>query len=169
MNKLKINLVALFSIFFLISCSYEPIFSQRNYNIELESFTLSGEKDINKVIEDQLSLFKKVEDEDVNEIRTKSESEVKTYTIDIISKLSKTIFSKNSKGDPQKFEKTLNVIYKVLYNGEIVLSNEAEEKYVYNNESDKFKLEQTEMNIKENLAINITNIIISSIINIDDN
>ena len=169
MNKLKINLVALFSIFFLISCSYEPIFSQKNYNIELESFTLSGEKDINKVIEDQLSLFKKVEDEDVNEIRTKSESEVKTYTIDIISKLSKTIFSKNSKGDPQKFEKTLNVIYKVLYNGEIVLSNEAEEKYVYNNESDKFKLEQTEMNIKENLAINITNIIISSIINIDDN
>ena len=49
------------------------------------------------------------------------------------------------------------------------MSNEAEEKYVYNNESDKFKLEQTEMNIKENLAINITNIIISSIINIDDN
>ena len=169
MNKLKINLVALFSIFFLISCSYEPIFSQKNYNIELENFTLSGEKDINKVIEDQLSLFKKAEDEDINEIRTNSENEVKTYTIDIISKLSKTIFSKNSKGDPQKFEKTLNVIYKVLYNGEIVLSNEAEEKYVYNNESDKFKLEQTEMNIKENLAINITNIIISSIINIDDN
>ena len=169
MNKLKINLVALFSIFFLISCSYEPIFSQKNYNIELESFTLSGEKNINKVIENQLSLFKKADNDDVNEVRSKSESEVKAYTIDIISKLSKTIFSKNSKGDPQKFEKTLNVIYKVLYNGEIVLSNEAEEKYVYNNETDKFKLEQTEMTIKENLAQNITSIIISSIINIDDN
>ena len=51
----------------------------------------------------------------------------------------------------------------------MILNKEAEEKYVYNNETDKFNLEQTEMTIKENLAQNITSIIISSIINIDDN
>ena len=169
MNRLKINIIILFSIFFITSCSYEPIFSQKNYNIKLEKYTLSGDKDVNKIIEDQLSLFKRAENVDENKTRPKSENDAKKYSINITSKLEKIVFSKDSKGDPQKFEKTLNVTYKVFHNVEMVLNKEIESKYVYNNETDKFKLEQTEMIIIENLAQNITSSIISSIINIDDN
>ena len=168
MNRLQINIIILFSIFFITSCSYEPIFSQKNYNIKLEKYTLSGDKDVNKIIEDQLSLFKRAENGD-KKTRLKSENDEKKYSVDITSKLEKNVFSKDSKGDPQKFEKTLNVTYKVFYNVEMVLKKEIESKYVYNNESDKFKLEQTEIIIIENLAQNITSSIISSIINIDDN
>ena len=168
MNRLQINIIILFSIFFITSCSYEPIFSQKNYNIKLEKYTLSGDKDVNKIIEDQLSLFKRAENGD-QKTKLKSENDGKKYSVNITSKLEKNVFSKDSKGDPQKFEKTLNVTYKVFYNVEMVLKKEIESKYVYNNESDKFKLEQTEIIIIENLAQNITSSIISSIINIDDN
>ena len=51
----------------------------------------------------------------------------------------------------------------------MILSKELKDKYVYNNNVDKFELEQSEKIIVENLSQNITNSIISSIINIDDN
>ena len=168
MNRLQINIIILFSIFFITSCSYEPIFSQKNYNIKLEKYTLSGDKDVNKIIEDQLSLFKRAENGD-KKTRLKSENDEKKYSVDITSKLEKNVFSKDSKGDPQKFEKTLNVTYKVFYNVEMVLKKEIESKYVYNNESDKFKLEQSEKIIIENLSEKISETIISSIINLNDN
>ena len=49
------------------------------------------------------------------------------------------------------------------------LDKKIEKSNVYNNVSDQFKLEQTEDLILENLSENIGDIIISSIINLDDN
>ena len=43
------------------------------------------------------------------------------------------------------------------------------QKNIYNNESDKFKLEQSEKIIIENLSEKISDNIISSIINLNDN
>mgnify|MGYP003311910323 CR=1 FL=1 len=61
------------------------------------------------------------------------------------------------------------VEYKVKKNEAIVINKKIEKKNIYNNDSDKFKLEQTEDIIVENLSSNIGDIIISSIINLDDN
>ena len=51
----------------------------------------------------------------------------------------------------------------------ILLNNKIEEKNVYNNDSDPFKLEQTEDIILQNLSERIGDAIVSSIINLDDN
>ena len=82
--------------------------------------------------------------------------------------MNEVIISKDTKGDPQKFEKIVKIILKVFHNNKIVLDKELENRYVYNNDSDKFKLEQSERIIIENLSQNITSEIVSSIINIDD-
>ena len=49
------------------------------------------------------------------------------------------------------------------------IKKEIEKNNIYNNDSDKFKLEQTKKLLLENLSENISDIIISSIINLDDN
>ena len=169
MNKLQIKLIFLFLVFLITSCSYDPIFSQKNYNIKIEDLTLSGEKEINKIIENQLSVFRSVENNDDDKSKPKALDTAKIYSIKLFSELNKVIVSKDSKGDPQKFEKVLVVNYEVFSDNDIVINREIEEKYAYNNDNDKFKLEETENIIIENLAQNITSSIISSIINIDDN
>ena len=50
-----------------------------------------------------------------------------------------------------------------------MLISEIEKKNIYNNDSDQFKLEQTEDIILKNLSESIGDTIISSIINLDDN
>ena len=49
------------------------------------------------------------------------------------------------------------------------LKETIKQKNIYNNESDKFKLEQSEKIIIENLSEKISDNIISSIINLNDN
>ena len=61
------------------------------------------------------------------------------------------------------------VNYKIKDNDNLLLRNKIIKKNVYNNESDKFKLEQTEDIILENLVENASDSIIASIISIDDN
>ena len=114
MNKLQIKLIFLFSIFFIISCSYEPIFSKKNYNIRLDKISFSGAETVNTIIERQLNLFKIVDNNNQKTSQIKINNESKTYSINIFSELDKVIISKDTKGDPQTFEKTVNIILKVF-------------------------------------------------------
>ena len=42
------------------SCAYSPIFSEKNYNFEIDEIKFNGEREVNKVIRINLSLFKRV-------------------------------------------------------------------------------------------------------------
>ena len=158
MNKL-LNKIVLFSFtFFLISCAYEPVFKEGIYNFEIEEITMTGEKNINRIIENKLSLIKKTND-----------NEKRRYNILVESEKEKLIISNDSKGDPLKFEMVLSVNFKVINDSNIVLDKDIIKKNIYNNESDKFELEQNEDIILENLSNKVSNEIISSIINLNDN
>ena len=61
------------------------------------------------------------------------------------------------------------VEYKVSKEGNLIFSNKIEKNNVYNNDSDKFELEQTEDIILEKLTGSISDSLISSIINLNDN
>ena len=87
----------------------------------------------------------------------------------IQSKKSREIVSKDSKGDPLKFKLIIFVEYEVSKNGNLLLNNKIEKNNVYNNETDKFELEQTEDIILEKLTESISDSLVSSIINLDDN
>ena len=158
MNNILKKILFIFFIFAANSCSYKPIFLDKNYDFEINEVFFNGEKDINRIIDSKLKFIKKSED------RKK-----KSYTIELTSTKKREIVSNDSKGDPLKFEMNILVEYKIMNNEKILLKNEVEKNNIYNNDSDQFKLEQTEEIIIENLTGSISDIIISSIINLDDN
>ena len=158
MNKTLAKFVLVFMILGLTSCSYSPIFSEKNYNFEINEIVLTGEKDINKILREKF-----------NRIKNSQNSEKKEYKLLINSKKERNIVSKNSKGDPLKFELIINVQYEIIFNENLILKKTIEKNNIYNNDSDLFKLEQSEKIIIDNISGNISDNIISSIINLDDN
>tara|TARA_B100001057_G_scaffold337440_1_gene338232 strand:+ start:94 stop:570 length:477 start_codon:yes stop_codon:yes gene_type:complete len=158
MNKILVKTIILFLLFGITSCSYKPIFLEKNYDFQITEIFLIGDKDINRTIQNKLKFIKN------NDSKNK-----KSYTININSTKNREIVSKDSKGDPVKFELIILVEYKIINENNILLDNKIERKNIYNNDSDQFKLEQTEDIILQNLSESIGDNIISSIINLDDN
>ena len=158
MNKTLAKFVLVFMILGLTSCSYSPIFSEKNYNFEINEIVLTGEKDINKILREKFNRF-----------QNNQNLEKKEYKLLINSKKERSIVSKNSKGDPLKFELIIKVEYEIIFNENLILKKTIEKNNIYNNDSDLFKLEQSEKIIIDNISGNISDNIISSIINLDDN
>ena len=158
MNKTLAKFVLVFIILGLTSCSYSPIFSEKNYNFDINEIVLKGEKDINKILREKF-----------NRIKDNQNLEKKEYKLLINSKKERNIISKNSKGDPLKFELIITVLYEIIFNENLILKKTVEKNNIYNNDSDLFKLEQSEKIIIDNISGNISDNIISSIINLDDN
>ena len=160
MNKLIIKIIFLIYISLSLSCSYEPLYSGKTYNFGIEeiNFKEKSEKDANTIIKNKFKLIKEVNDKNFRK-----------YTLLIKTSKIKKIVSKDSKGDPVKFELVLIADFEVIENEKILLSKNIERKNIYDNKSDKFKLEQTEKIIIENLASSISDMILSSIIILNDN
>ena len=160
MNRLIIKIIFLIYISFSLSCSYEPLYSGKTYNFGIEeiNFEEKGEKIANKIIKNKFKLIQEVNDKNFRK-----------YTLLIKTSKIKKIVSKDSKGDPVKFELILIADFEVIENEKILLNKKVERKNIYDNKSDKFKLEQTEKIIIENLARSIGDMILSSIIILNDN
>ena len=158
MNNFLLKILSVFLIITLSACSYKPIFSENNYNFEINEIIFSGERYINRIIKNKFDLIKK-----------ENEQNRKKYDLLINTNKKKLIVSKDSKGDPLKFDLIVTTYFeinneeKLLFNKEIIKNN------IYNNDVDKFKLEQNEKIILENLSEKISETIISSIINLNDN
>ena len=93
MNKILLNTLVIFLIIGLSGCSYKPIFVEKNYGFEIEKINFEGERNVNRIIESKLKF-----------IKSSGNKEKKKYTIEIVSSKNKKIVSKDSKGDPLKFE-----------------------------------------------------------------
>ena len=160
MNKLTIKIIFLIYISLSLSCSYEPLYSGKTYNFGIEeiNFKEKSEKDANTIIKNKFKLIQEVNDKNFRK-----------YTLLIKTSKIKKIVSKDSKGDPVKFELVLIADFDVIENEKILLNKKIERKNIYDNKSDKFKLEQTEKIIIENLANSISDMILSSIIILNDN
>ena len=158
MNNFFFKYLAVFFILTLSACSYKPIFIESNYNFEIDEIIFSGEKYINRIIKNKLDLIKK-----------EKEQGKKIYNLLIKTDKEKLIVSKDSKGDPLKFDLIITAYYEINYEKKLLFKKEVIKNYVYNNDVDKFELEQNEKIILENLSEKISETIISSIINLDDN
>ena len=158
MNNFFLRYLAVFFILILSACSYKPIFSESNYNFEISEIIFSGERYINRIIKNKLDL-----------IKNEKEQGKKKYNLLIQTNKKKLIVSKDSKGDPLKFDIIITTYYEISSEKELLFKKELTKNNVYNNDVDKFKLEQNEKIILENLSEKISETIISSIINLDDN
>ena len=158
MNNFFLKFITVFFILSLSACSYKPIFSESNYNFEINEIIFGGEKYINRIIKNKLDL-----------IKNEKEQNKKKYDLLIQTNKEKLIVSKDSKGDPLKFDLKVTTYYEINYKKRLLFKKEVIKNNVYNNDVDKFKLEQNEKIILENISEKISENIISSIINLDDN
>ena len=160
MSRLLIKFIFVICASILLSCSYTPIFSEKNYNfgIEVISFAEKGEKNVNRIIKNRFDLIQQVNDK-----------KLRKYSIFVETSKTRKVVSKDSKGDPVKFELIISANYRISENEEEILERSVERKNIYDNNSDKFKLEQNEKIIIENLSRNISEIILTSIVTLDDN
>ena len=160
MSRLLIKFIFVICTSILLSCSYTPIFSEKNYNfgIEVISFAKKGEKNVNRIIKNRFDLIQQVNDK-----------KLRKYSIFVETSKTRKVVSKDSKGDPVKFELIVSANYRISENEEEILVRSVERKNIYDNNSDKFKLEQNEKIIIENLSKNISEIILTSIVTLDDN
>ena len=158
MNKILLKVIFIVLAIGMTACSYKPIFSEKNYNFQIDELILSGDKDINRVIDRKLTMIRKSQD-----------SNKKNFSVIVDSIKNVEIVSNDSKGDPLKFEISIIVTYKIKENNNVILEREIEKSNIYNNKTDKFELDQNEKNIIINLSEKISDNIISSIINLNDN
>ena len=158
MNNFLLKILTVFLIITLSACSYKPIFSENNYNFEISEIIFSGERYINRIIKNKFDLIKKENDQNK-----------KKYNLLINTNKKKLIVSKDSKGDPLKFDLIVTTYFEISIEEKLLFKKEIIKNNIYNNDVDKFKLEQNEKIILENLSEKISETIISSIINLDDN
>ncbi len=147
MNKI-INYTLLFFFVFLSNCSYEPILNKEKYKFSINPNKIIGEQQINKIIIRNISNLPKNQ---------------KVYDLTLTSNKEKKIISKDTAGDPLIFQILVNVEYSITKEGKILVEKNINRKIRYNNITDKFEMEKYEKNIIENLSTSISDMIISSI------
>ena len=158
MNKLIEKYKYFLLIFVVGACSYKPIYSGMNYSFNIGETIFTGERQINNIIQNRFNLIKDIKG-----------SNQKIYNLQVDTVKRKLIVSNDSKGDPLKFELIVTTNYKIFEDSELLLIKQIEKNNIYDNDADKFKVQQNEKIILENIADKISETIISSIVNLNDN
>ena len=138
MKKIIFIVIALFM---LNNCGYTPINSSKNNNFYIEI----SQKDRNK-------LNSKIEN---NIKKYSNQNSENTIKLEISSNKKINVTSKDSKGDPSKFQMTITLNINILSknNYKINKTKSFFSNFNYNNNSNKFSLKQYEKEI-EDILIN---------------
>ena len=142
MKIYKLNYLIL-SFFFIVSCGYQPLYSNKATNFYIYKINSFGDKKINKALINKLEIYR---DKNSN----------KKIELEINSKINKTTTSKDTKGNPKTFRIEIISQIKVIEGGKINLDKIFSKSSNYNNSSKKFELRQYEENIKINLIDKIS-------------
>ena len=142
---MKINkTLTILTFFLLLSCGFEPIYSQKkldnNFNFTIASIGFSGNNNINQYLKNNLADYVNNEDKEIK------------YDLNINSSIIKTITSKNKKGNPEIFYTKIQINVDIIEDDKIKNKTIFEEGFEYKNKSSKFKLNEYEKNIQKNLT-----------------
>ena len=152
---LKIYLILLLVIL-ITGCSYKPILSKQSYDFSVKKVELNGDKEVNHIIKERL-------------INLKNQNTKNKYYVQIETSKVKNIISNDSKGDPSKLEIIISSTFQISNSEKLLIKRNVKMKNIYNNNSDKLKLKKYELFIINNLSQKISDSLISTIININDN
>ena len=127
-------------ILMLGSCGYNPIFYKENNTFKINEINMIGVSKINNIIRNNLKNIQS----DANDARK--------FQIEIITKKTKSITSKNSKGDSKSFNLKIDLELVIKENNNIIKKNNFQKSYNYNNTNNKFELSKNEKIIEQNLS-----------------
>ena len=143
-------------LLFFNGCGFKPILVGSDYNFLIQIDSMSGDDQINSKIENRLKIM---------------DGTKRLFKIDLNSRETKNVLSKDSKGDPKILELVIDLNYNLSENGEMLVNRSITRRSSYNNISDKFELSKSEDILKDNLVEQLVSDIINSATNlmIDDN
>ena len=151
MNLKKI--ITTLSFLILLSCGYESIYSNKqinnNYNLSINTITYTGNNKVSHILK--------------NKIKKSLNNEKKStgLNLNLNSRLEKVVTSKDKKGNPIRYSIEIIINLEVFESGVLKGKTNFEEKFEYNNKSNKFGLKQYEENIKDNLIARLSGEIIN--------
>jgi len=143
----KLNYFIL-SFFFIVSCGYQPLYSNKAANFYIYKINSFGNEKVNKALINRLEIYKDKNNE-------------KKIKLEISSKINKTTTSKDTKGNPKTFRIEIISQIKAIEGEKINLDKIFSKSSNYNNSSKKFELRQYEENLKINLIDKISEDIVS--------
>ena len=150
MNLKKI--ITTLSFLILLSCGYEPIYSNKqinnNYNLSINTINYTGDNKVGHILKDKI---KKI---------LNKEKKSTGLNLNLNSRLEKVVTSKNKKGNAIRYSIEIIINLEVFESGISKGKTNFEEKFEYNNKSNKFDLKQYEKNIKDNLISKLSDEII---------
>jgi hypothetical protein len=150
MNLKKI--ITTLSFLILLSCGYESIYSNKqinsNYNLSINTINYTGNNKVSHILK--------------NKIKKNLNNEKKStgLNLNLNSRLEKVVTSKDKKGNPIRYSIEIIINLEVFESGISKGKTNFEEKFEYNNKSNKFDLKQYEENIKDNLIARLSDEII---------
>ena len=142
MKIYKLNYLIL-SFFFIVSCGYQPLYSNKATNFYIYKINSFGNEKVNKALINRLEIYK-------------DKNSKKKIELEINSKINKTTTSKDTKGNPKTFRIEIISQIKVIEGEKINLDKIFSKSTNYNNSSKKFELKQYEENLKINLVDKIS-------------
>ncbi len=137
MNKIT---TVLLTLLFLTSCGYTPIYSSKNFDFKLENVINFKKDRLNNKVRKRLQNFS-------------NQESLKVISLKIDVKKEINILSKNSKGDPSRYEMVVDIGLAVTFNENENISKSFQESFNYSVNTNRFELSQYEKEI-EDLLIN---------------
>jgi hypothetical protein len=142
MKKFILNLII---FIFISNCGYSPLYSvkNRNTNFKIGKINITGDRDLNQNIVDQLK-----------NVKSNNKNNNIIYNLTIDTGIEIIVTSKDSKGNPKTYKMISTINLATIKDGkkyDIMLESVEN----YNDISSKFELENFESNLKKNSASKI--------------
>ena len=156
MNLKKI--ITILSFLLLLNCGYEPIYSKKqinsNYNYSINNINYIGDNKVNEILKKQLQ-------KNLNKEKKSAE-----LNLNLNSRIEKAITSKDKKGNAKRFSIKIIINLEVFESEILKGKTKFEEKFEYDNKSNKFGLKQYEKSIKDSLISKLSDEIIRYLISL---
>ena len=141
--------------FFIVSCGYQPIFSEKKVNFEIKNLIYDKNNKVDLEINKNLKKYKNLENKN------------KILDLEISSKINKITTSLDDRGDPKSYRLEIEVKTIVKKNNKLLDEKEFNKSQNYNNNTNKFDLKKYENLIKKNMVDKITEEIITYILSLE--
>ena len=142
------KLFSVITFVFLLGCGYQPIFSSGESTFSINKIKLTEKNKDNSKIKNALKIYKENNNAKI------------FYDLEISSNRSKSILSKDSKGDPKMFILNVSIKINVIENNLPKHEKTFNAAESYNTMIDKFELKKHE----DKIALNMVNKMIAEII-----
>ena len=133
---MKKIITILLTLLFLTSCGYTPIYSNKNFDFKLKNIISIKKGHLNSKVKRGLKNFSNEKSQKIISLKVDTKKKINTLT-------------KNSKGDPSRYEMVIKIKIEAAYGQNQNIIQSFQESFNYKATTNKFELNQYEKEIED--------------------